>query len=326
MDSKNITISNEPILESLEIFYQGANAKNEAKLLHDFIFDQLHIKVNIPENIPDHIGKLGASEVIIKIILSSIVKGAWNIILDSFQKYFKNRKKSPISNIQIIIKLDPKDLGRGFPFQVENKNWEEYFYAIKKYIDVVNKKSLVEMIEERIKIDDEICKLFGTEATFLDIDVFNSLEHKERESLIESAYSFEQYFNYVEEKVEKNGGNILGAKGDDIISWFRAPDDAIKCALDIFIDRDKFNMERSKIMNTFNFRIGINTGFALLDNKNGKVFSKGILELAGYLREECVPGTFLISENTYKKLKIKEGFEPRYTGRNNILSYIFSAL
>lgn len=137
-----------------------------------------------------------------------------NSILNLLQRRFSG---------QIIIKLDNSDIGRRFPFSRET-NWEEFLKVIEKYIDERKSKSLSELIEERIKIDEEIRNLFEKEATFLDIDVVSSKKLRESErDLIISAYSFEQYHKYVKEKVEGNKGKVLNAVG--IIELERRPEE-----------------------------------------------------------------------------------------------------
>lgn len=321
MDKYNRENPNNLRAEFIKISYQGVNAEEEARILQDELYKQLHLKINPPTEIPDRIARLGVAEVIITIILAPIVQYAVNSILDTLQDFF--RKKRPCKG-QIIIKLDENDLGKRFPFLKET-NWEEFVKFIDKYISERKSSSLSELIKERVKIDEEIRSLFETEATFLDIDVVASKKLiKDESDLMIIAYSFEEYHKYVKEKVEENKGKVLNAVGDEMMAWFETPSDAINCALAIFKSRDNFNKRRNKLKNSFQFRIGINTGVALIDEKEGKAFSSGVLDLAGHLQKNAEPGIFLISEDTYNQLEDKTNFHKyKYIKRDETWSYIF---
>lgn len=322
MDEYNKNNSNDLTIESIRISYQGVEGENEVRSLSEEIYQRLHLKINPPTKITDRIVRLGVSEILITIILTAIAKDMWDRILNLLQEHFQNQEKIRANKGQIIIKLNDSDTGKRFPFH-EYTNWEDFLKAVDKYREEREDKSLIDLIEERVKIDEEISRLFEKEATFLDIDVVSSKKLREEEpDLIISTYSFEQYYKYIKEKVEENHGKVLNACGDEVMAWFELPDNAISCALAIFKWRDDFNKRRNKLKNSFQFRIGINTGVALIDEQRGKAFSKGVLDLAGHLQKEAEPGIFLISENTYSTLKTMPNFQRyKYIKRDKIWGY-----
>lgn len=323
MDKHDKNNSNELTIESVRISYLGVIAKDDAQFLYEKLHKQQGFKIPSPIEIPSRIAELGVPEVLVTIILTSMAKDIWNIILNLLKNYTQEKKLYG----QVIIKQDENDLGRRFPYHKET-NWGVFFKAIDKYINERERESLTDMITKRVEIDDDIKRLFEREATFLDIDVVCSKKLREEEpDLIISAYSFEQYHKYVKEKAEENKGKVLNAVGDEVMAWFKSPRDAINCALAIFKERDEFN-KRNRLKNQFQFRIGINTGLALVDDKEGKGFSKGVLDLAGHLQKEAEHGRFIISENTYNRLEDKDKVDfhkYKYIERDKAGSYIFNA-
>jgi class 3 adenylate cyclase len=327
MDKYNKEAPNDLRIDSIKISYQGSDVGEEATSLHNEIYQRLHLKTNPPTEIRGRIPRLGVIEILIPIILAPIVQYAVNSTLNALRDFFRNRRKKAYK-VQIIIKLYDDDPGRRFPFRTEETDWEKVFRSIDKHLKETREKSLSELIEKRTKIDEEMRKFFEEEATFLDIDVVSSkrLMNDEQDLMI-SAYSFEQYYKYVKEKVEENKGTVLNAVGAEVMAWFSAPSDAISCALAIFKHGNEFNRQRSKLKNPFQFKIGINTGLVLIDEKEGEVFARGVLDLAGHLQKEAEPGKFLISENTYNKLEDKSSFHKhKCIDGDKIWSYIFAGI
>lgn len=123
--------------------------------------------------------------------------------------------------------------------------------------------------------------------------------------------------------MEENGGQVLNAIGDEVMALFESANDAVNCAMAIISDKDEFNTNRSRLQNHFQFRIGINSGKALIDRSTGMAFSRGVLDLAGHLQKEASPGTFLISRNTYNLLTDNSEFrQSKYIEKDEQWSYI----
>jgi len=307
---------NDLIIESIGISYQDKDGEKIAKSLQSNLSEQLNLKIKRPSEIKSNIIPLGIEEIIFVIILTESVTRLLKTIFDII--------RYKVDKGIIIIKLNENDLGRPFSFS-KGTLWEKLLDNIDQYIKKRKRKTLTELIEEMVELDKKIRKLFEMEATFLDIDVVSSKKLREKSDVTISAYSFEQYYKYVKDKVKMNGGIVLSAVGDEVMSFFKKPDNAINCALDIFNDKEKFNNNRNKLKDPFQFRVGINSGSALIDTKTGKAFSRGVIDLAGHLQKKAKPGTFLISEDTYCKLKNKDDFKRyKYIKRDKIWSYIFS--
>jgi class 3 adenylate cyclase len=324
MDKQANRDSDNLILESIKIQYMDEGAKKGADKLHDDLLKHLHLRIIPSEKISEGMARLGleTGEILITIILAPFVHDAVISILSRLKDFFKKwRDNYPRG--QFILKQNKNDSGRRFRF-IEETDLDELYDHIEQFIERKRPKSLSEWLEKNIKEREKIRRLFEKEATFLDVDVVGSGKLREKETdLLVSAYSFEQYFKYITKMVEKNNGKVLDSIGDEVMAWFLVPDNAVNCASEIFINRDVFNEKRNKMNAPFQFRIGINTGCAFIDETEGKAFSRGVLDLAGHLQKEAEPGTFLISQNTYNKLENKYDF-CRYKNlkRDNAQSYI----
>lgn len=325
MDNYHKKNSNDLTIESIKISYEGVDTQEKAWSLHSELCKKLQLKINPPTEIPSRIAGLGVSDILITIIHGVITHEVWHNIrmplLRIIQRVLKGMRG------QIIVRGDDCNPGRSFPFE-KDTIWEKLLDHIEKYINERKRKSLMELIEERLKIDEEITQLFKRELTFLTVGVVSSEKlWKEEPDLPKSIYSFEQYYKYVKGTVEENKGKVLNAIEGEITACFETPYDAINCSLAIFSNRNNFNKIKNKLKNEFQFRIGINSGLAFVDNSEDKVFSKEILPLARRLQEEAEPGTFLISENTYSKLTNNANLQKhKYIERDKIWSYIFSEI
>jgi class 3 adenylate cyclase len=324
MDKQRNRNSDNLILESIKIQFMDEGAEKGADKLHADLQKNLHLKIIPSEKISEGMARLGleTGEILITIILAPFVHDAVISILSRLEDFFKKwRDNYPRG--QFIFKRNKNDSGRRFRF-IEETDMDELYDHIEKYIERKRPKSLSEWLEANNKEREKIRRLFEKEVTFLDVDVVGSGKLREKETdLLVSAYSFEQYFKYITEMVEKNNGKVLDSIGGEVMAWFSVPDKAVNCASEIFSNRDVFNEKRNKMNAPFQFRIGINTGCAFIDETEGKVFSRGVLELAGYLQKEAEPGTFLISQDTYNKLGNKyDSSRYKHLKHHNAQSYI----
>jgi len=327
MDEYNKKNSNNLTIESIKISYEGVDTQEKAWFLHSKLCNELQLKINAPTENPSLIAGLGVSDILITIIHGVITHEVWHNIRKPLLRIIQEALKEMRG--RIIVKEDNCDCGpiKSFSFE-KDTIWEKFLEHIETYINNRKRKSLMELIEERLKIDEEITQLFGKELTFLTVGIVSSKKLWEEEhDLSKSIYSFEQYYQYVKGIVEENKGKVLNALEDEITACFETPYDAINCSLAIFTNRNNFNGIKNKLKNEFQFRIGINSGLALVDDSKDKVFTKEIIHLARHLQEEAEPGTFLISENVLSRLKNKTNFkEHKYIERDKIWSYRFSEI
>lgn len=323
MDKTRMKSPSDLEIESIKISYQNVEAEDEAKSLHDEIHKQLGLITSPPTRIPDRIAGLGVAEILITITLAPFVQYAVNFVLNALRDFLRKRKPC---NGQIVIKLDYGDLGKRFPFRIGVTVWEGLFESVQKHVSNAKKKSISDLIEMRVKIDEEIRRLFDSEATFLGIGILSSNGLcEEEQDLVTSVYTFEQYHKYVQERITENKGIVLGVHGGDVMARFAAPCDAICCASAILRDREEFNKNRNKLKAPLQFRIGIHTGSALTsaEGKEGKVFSKNALDLARHIQEAAEPGTFLLSEHTWRRLEDRKGFQRvKHIDLANMWAYI----
>jgi class 3 adenylate cyclase len=316
-ESKN---SDALVLESIKIQFSNEAAENSAKKLQEYIGKELQINTLPPEMYSDNIAQLGVGEILINIILAPFLHQAVIAILNKLKRFFKAQGNT-IHGGQIIIQDSLNQSGRRFPFTYET-DIDELYIVIEKFINK-RSESLLERIEANINEGEEIRTLLKQEATFLFSDVVGSKKLGEDEpDLLVSAYSFEQFYKYTDRVVEKNRGKVLNAVRDNVIAWFDVPDNAVNCASELFSGRDEFNRKKNKMKNPFQFRVGIDTGPALIDESKGSAFSRGVLELAELLQKEAEPGIFLISEYTYNRLENKNEYHKyKYIPQESVQSY-----
>jgi len=182
--------------------------------------------------------------------------------------------------------------------------------------------SLVESVKEIVEKTKRLKERFTKEATFLDIDVVGSTKLKQGEEDIDIIYSFNEYHRYIKEKVETFNGKVLNSVGDEVMAIFDIPEDALKAGIEIFRGRDEFNKRRNELKKDFQFRIGINTGVALVDKD--KAYSN-VLDIAGHLQKEANLGEILISEKTYIAISEKDKYplSKRYIEEDKIWAYVY---
>lgn len=318
MDEKSRKIPDGIIIDSVRIAYHGDDAKEMANDLRCELLDQLGWRVGPPMDVPSEIPALGIAALFIEIIVTFVVENALKMLLSQIISFAKRAK------IMIILKRDEHDPGRRINLGPKTDQ-EQVLKIVDKYMEISENMSLAELLEIMRKFNDEIRSLFQKAVTLLDIGVVSSEDLVGNEpDLMVSGYSFEQCHKYVEEKVAEANGKVLTGTRDEIVAWFASPSDAVNCALDIFDGRDDFNETRNILKDPFQFRIGISSGLALIDEKNAESFAGTTLNIANHLQKEAEPGSFLISENTYEGLVQKDQFgKSKYIERCKVLSYAF---
>ena len=170
-------------------------------------------------------------------------------------------------------------------------------------------------LEESLKMQEElrgyIRKKFARHVTALDLDVAGSAQLKSGEAPEAVIIAFTEYWKFIDLKILAGGGRLLSRAGDGAIYLFGEADAAVSAARKILKGLDEFNQTISALKSPFKVRIGLNSGDLIEDpSKSGSDVFSHVLDVAGHLQKSGNPGQMIISENTYKELKDKKGFEP----------------
>ena len=288
-----------PVARSVEIAYEGTEAEHDAGLVWQDLSAQLRLAPARPERLAPDALKLGASSMIIKIMLSLVEKG-WEAILELLRK----RVQAPTFNVgevTVVIVGDEGGLPRRFPLR-RDTDWDELTRTIAEHVTTVTSLPLAQAIAEDLNTDMRKRRMLEAEATFADVEVCSSsVLRANAPSLGAVAYSFEQYHDYVREHAARNNGLVLKAGRDEVLMCFPTARDALSCSIGLFKGKDSFNRERNALRGEFQFRIGVNTGMALANE--GLDFHSEVLEVARTLQREAAPGSVVVSESTFQQLR-----------------------
>src|SRR5215208_4503260 len=131
-------------------------------------------------------------------------------------------------------------------------------------------------------------------------------------------------FAFLNASVTKYGGTVARLLGDAIIAFFGAPvaheDDAeraVRAGLDIQAAAKEYSeVVRRNYGVDFEVRVGINTGLAVLAAMGGEIRTEytaigDTTNVAARMQSAAVPGSVLISADTYHLVKELFEFEPR---------------
>lgn len=182
-------------------------------------------------------------------------------------------------------------------------------------------RGLVEHVEERVKLDEQIERDFSVEGSFLDVDVVDSYGLKADTNRPEHiVVSFERFRSYVGKIIAEHSGYVLTSNGDELMCYFPNPMDAVTAASKTLQRLDHFNESENKLSLPFRFRIGIHTGRSLVDLDQGVAYSP-VLDVAGHLQKLADHNGLLISEKTMEALPEDLPFEKAGTMEREGLVY-----
>ncbi|MGD2087148.1 MAG: CHAT domain-containing protein [Candidatus Aminicenantes bacterium] len=145
---------------SIKIQFKDEAAQTGANRLRDDLCQNLHLKINPPEKIPEGKAKLGAEigDIIVSIILAPFIHSTVIAILGRLRDFFKTWKADFPSG-QLIIKPNEKSIGRQFPF-IRETDMEALYDLIKRYIENVIKRILIlasnPKATPQLRLDEEI--------------------------------------------------------------------------------------------------------------------------------------------------------------------------
>ena len=131
---------------------------------------------------------------------------------------------------------------------------------------------------------------------------------------IATLQTLKDYRNIMSACIEKHGGRVVDAVGDNLLAEFGSAVDAVQCAVEVQRELKDKNQELPE-ENRLEFRIGINIGDVIQDGD--RIFGDGV-NIAARIEGLADPGGVSISRNAYDhiKNKLKLGYE--YVGEHAV--------
>jgi pSer/pThr/pTyr-binding forkhead associated (FHA) protein len=161
---------------------------------------------------------------------------------------------------------------------------------------------LMTVIEDQVRRDQEIEKEFGVVGSFLDIDIVDSYGLKARTSKPEYIIaSFERFRDFARGVIEEFEGEYLNSNGDEVMSFFESPLQAVRAASALLQRLGEFNAKENLLSGPFRVRQGIHTGHCLVDRKRGIAYSD-VLDVSGHLQKHADHDGLLVSQQTLDQL------------------------
>jgi class 3 adenylate cyclase len=183
-------------------------------------------------------------------------------------------------------------------------------------------RSLLEVIEERIRLDTYLRERFTQVGTFVDIDVAGSTALKSGEDDYDIIYSFEEFHRFQRETIESFKGRVLNAIGDETMSLFAEPEEAISCLKGLMGALPEFNRTRNRLKNPFQVRAGVHLGELIRDNKEERAYSR-VLDVAGHLQKLAEDGAVVVSQQVYEALGQPAYLTPfKYSERDGVMTFV----
>lgn len=97
----------------------------------------------------------------------------------------------------------------------------------------------------------------------------------------------------IRELVERFGGRVVDAPGDNVLAEFPSELEALRCALEV----QRGNLERRS--ESLMFRIGLHSGWLI--EKSGRLYGN-VVNLAARLQSAATPGRVLLSDRVAERI------------------------
>lgn len=165
------------------------------------------------------------------------------------------------------------------------------------------------------------------EVTAISVDVVDSTHLKLDQDKVSVTYTFQQYFQYIQNLARRWGGQVKDSAGDGVMCIFASADSALSCAREIQKNLVGFNHRHNRLNGPFTVRIGLNTGQVLLRDLEDYRMTRNLydytLDLSGKVQKGVHAGEIAFTASTMEKLKEpvktkREEFWPEY----NITVYV----
>lgn len=169
------------------------------------------------------------------------------------------------------------------------------------------------------------------EVTAVSVDVVDSTRLKQDQDKVAVTYTFQQYFQYVQNLARRWGGQVKDAAGDGMMCIFPTADSAVSCAREIQTNLPGFNRRHNRLSGPFTVRIGLNTGKVLARDLQDYRMTRNLydytLDLSGKVQKGIGAGEIAFTNHTMERLKEpirtdREEYWPEY----NITVYVLNPL
>lgn len=216
---------------------------------------------------------------------------------------------------------------------LEEKNilLEEKNKALEKNIDTFNKfvpKQFLKILNiDKDKDHIELGQCAEESITILFSDIFSFTTYAENATPDETFSFINDHLKRMGPIIRKNNGFIDKFIGDAIMAIFLCADDAVKSALGMIEDMNRFNQDviHSKQGNPYSIGFGINSGIVMMgtvgetDRLETTVIGDAV-NLASRIQDltRKYNSTLLISENTYNELKNPDKYSIKNVGQVNV--------
>jgi class 3 adenylate cyclase len=158
----------------------------------------------------------------------------------------------------------------------------------------------------------------------VDIDVAGSTNLKSGEDDYNIIYSFEEFHKFQREVIESFKGRVLNAIGDETMSLFAEPEEAIEYLRGLMRQLPEFNKTRNRLKNPFQVRAGVHLGELIRDQKEERAYSR-VLDVAGHLQKLAEDGAVVVSQQVFESLGQPAYLAPfKYSDRDGIMTFVLT--
>jgi len=190
---------------------------------------------------------------------------------------------------------------------IKNKNLDE-IKPNSSQLESTNQRDRKHLLKDFINLKKRL-ESMGRELAFLSIDVVDSTGMKEGEDPYTVAYTFNEYRNFVETRINANGCIKSTWTPDGLMACFSKLDDAIKSSQILLKDLVDFNKEVKSIKRDFMIRCGINTGRLFFDDSLPlEQITDRVIDIAGHMQKHADPNTIYIAKQVIKPMDYIKGF------------------
>lgn len=134
--------------------------------------------------------------------------------------------------------------------------------------------------------------------TFLSVDIVGSTRMKQNADPLAVEFTFNEYHQFVERIVRKNGGQIHSTAGDGVTCAFDHPQQAFGAARNLQAGLIELNMLRNKLGVPLTLRCGIHSGTVVTPDASDVTslnFAQ-VIDIAAHLQKITPPGGIAVSE------------------------------
>ncbi|MES1227374.1 MAG: adenylate/guanylate cyclase domain-containing protein, partial [Armatimonadota bacterium] len=149
-------------------------------------------------------------------------------------------------------------------------------------------------ITDRLKSDEQY-------VTFLSVDIVGSTKMKADADALSVEFTFNEYHRYVEQVVNRHGGQIHSTAGDGVTCVFEQPGNGLAAAKAVLGGLFEFNAMRNRIGKDIQLRAGLHTGPVLAPGKDvTSVNFAHVIDVAAHMQKAAPIGGVLVSDETAK--------------------------